>query len=121
MDQGAVHFLEMTDLALGRGTNMDEQDRQDGVHVSFRSTIVGEFCATLLVEERFLPRTKKFLSCSSMFVFPPPYPFLFNELRPMDQHARKKSQNVFRFLVARGNTRSKSNEQVRSRSHQEFR
>jgi hypothetical protein len=30
MDQGAVHFLEMTDLALGRGTNMDEQDRQDG-------------------------------------------------------------------------------------------
>jgi len=48
----------MTDLALGRGTNMDEQDRQDGVHVSFRSSIVGEFCVTLLVEERSLPGTK---------------------------------------------------------------
>jgi len=58
MDQGAVQFLEMTDLALGRGTNMDEQDRQDGVHVSFRATIVGELCSNLLVEERFLPRTK---------------------------------------------------------------
>jgi hypothetical protein len=45
----------MTDLALARGTNMDEQDR---VHVSFDSTIVGEFCATLLVEERSLPRIK---------------------------------------------------------------
>jgi hypothetical protein len=55
---GAVQFLEMTDLALGRGTNMDEQDRQDGVHVSFRSTIVGESCATLLVEKRSLSRTK---------------------------------------------------------------
>jgi hypothetical protein len=58
MTEGAVHFLEMTDLALARGTNMDEQDRQDGVHVSFQSTIVGEFCATLLVEERSLTRTK---------------------------------------------------------------
>jgi hypothetical protein len=48
----------MTDLALARETNMDEQDRQDGVHVSFQSTIVGEFCATLLVEERSLTRTK---------------------------------------------------------------
>ena len=37
-------FLEMTDLVLARGTNMDEQDRQDGVQVSFRSAIVGEFC-----------------------------------------------------------------------------
>jgi hypothetical protein len=55
---GAVQFLEMTDLALGRGTNMDEQDRQDGVQVSFQSTIVGELCATLLVEERSLTRTK---------------------------------------------------------------
>jgi len=61
---------------------MDEQDRQDGVHVSFRSMIVGEFCVTLLVEEKSLTRTKSFPSCSSMFVFPPPYPFLFNELRP---------------------------------------
>jgi hypothetical protein len=48
----------MTELALGRGTNMDEQDRQDGVHVSFESTIVCEFCATLMVEERSLTRTK---------------------------------------------------------------
>jgi hypothetical protein len=48
----------MTDLALGRGTDMDEQDRQDGVHVSFQYTIVGEFSATLLVEERSLTRTK---------------------------------------------------------------
>jgi hypothetical protein len=55
---GAVQFLEMTDRALARGTNMDEQNRQDGVHVSFRSAIVGEFCANLLVEERSLTRTK---------------------------------------------------------------
>jgi hypothetical protein len=55
---GAVQFLEMTDLAVARGTNMDEQDRQDGVHVTFQSTVVGEFCATLLVEERSLTRTK---------------------------------------------------------------
>jgi hypothetical protein len=48
----------MTDLALARGTNMDEQDRQDEIHVSLQSTIVGEFGATLLVEERSLPRTK---------------------------------------------------------------
>jgi hypothetical protein len=48
----------MTDLALERGTNMDEQDKQDGVKVSFQSTIVGEFCATLLVEKRSLTRTK---------------------------------------------------------------
>jgi hypothetical protein len=48
----------MIDLAFARGTNMDEQDRQDGVHVSFRSTIVGEFCAILPVEERSLTRTK---------------------------------------------------------------
>jgi len=48
----------MTDLALGRGTNMDEQDRQDGIHVSFDFTIVGEFCANLLVEERSLTRTE---------------------------------------------------------------
>jgi hypothetical protein len=39
----------MTDLALARGTNMDEQDRQDGVHFTSRSMIVGEICATLLV------------------------------------------------------------------------
>ena len=52
---GAVQFFKMTDLALARGTNMDEQD---GVQVSFRSTIVGESCATLLVEERSLTRTK---------------------------------------------------------------
>jgi len=50
--------LEMTDLALGRGTNMDEQDRQDGVKASFQSTIIVEFCATLLVEERSLTRTR---------------------------------------------------------------
>ena len=56
--QGAVQFLEVTDLALGRGTNMDEQDRQDGAHVSFRSTIIGEFCANILFEERSLTRTK---------------------------------------------------------------
>jgi len=55
---GAVHFLKTTDLTIARGTHMDEQDRQDGVHVSFQSTIVGEFCATLLVEERFFTRTK---------------------------------------------------------------
>ena len=64
---------------------MDEQDRQDGVHVSFQSTIVGEFCATLLAEERSPTRSEWFpscLSCSSMLVFPPPYRFLFNELRP---------------------------------------
>jgi hypothetical protein len=42
----------------GGKTNMDEQDRQDGVHVSFRSTIVREFFANLLVEERSLTRTK---------------------------------------------------------------
>jgi hypothetical protein len=30
---------------------MDEQDRQDGVNVSFESTIIGGFCATLLVED----------------------------------------------------------------------
>jgi hypothetical protein len=48
----------MTGLTLARGTNMDEQDRQEGVYVSFRFTIVGEFCANLLVEERSLPRTK---------------------------------------------------------------
>jgi hypothetical protein len=45
----------MTDLGLGRGTNMDEQD---GIHVSFDFTIVAEFWATLLVEERSLTRTK---------------------------------------------------------------
>jgi len=55
---GAVQFLEMTDLAVARGTNMDEQDRQDGVHLSFQFTIVREFCATLLVKERSLTRTK---------------------------------------------------------------
>jgi hypothetical protein len=48
----------MTELALAKGTSMDEQDRQDGVHVFFQSTIVDEFCATLLVEKRSLTRTK---------------------------------------------------------------
>jgi hypothetical protein len=64
---------------------MDEQDRKDGKHVSFESTIVGEFCVSLLIEERSLPRTKWFpscLSCSSMFVFPPSNRFLSSELRP---------------------------------------
>jgi len=37
---------------------MDEQDRQDEVKVSFQSTIIGEFCAILLVEEKSLTRTK---------------------------------------------------------------
>jgi hypothetical protein len=54
----AVQFLEMSDLGLTRGANMDEQDRQDGVQVSFQSMIVGEFSATLLVEERPHTRTK---------------------------------------------------------------
>jgi hypothetical protein len=53
-----VRFLEMTDLTLAPGTNMDEQDRQDGIRGSFEFMIVGEFCATLLVEERSLTRTK---------------------------------------------------------------
>jgi hypothetical protein len=67
---------------------MDEQDRQDGVQVSFQSTIVGEFCATLLVEERSLTRTKQFPPCSSMFVFPPPYRFLFEVLQPFQWNKR---------------------------------
>jgi hypothetical protein len=75
----------MTDLGLTKGTNMDVQDRQDGIQVSFQSTIVREFCAALLIEERSLTRANWFPSClswSSMFVFPPPYRFLFSELRP---------------------------------------
>jgi hypothetical protein len=58
VSRGAVQFLEMIDLALALGTNMDGQDRQDGIRGSIESAIIGEFCATLLVEERFLTRTK---------------------------------------------------------------
>ena len=58
MEVSAPFALALQKLALGSGTNMDEQDRQDGIHVSFQSTIVREFCATLLVEEGLLTRTK---------------------------------------------------------------
>ena len=51
------------------GINMDAQDRQDGIHISFRSPIVVSFCANHLIEERSLTRTNSFLSCASMFVF----------------------------------------------------
>jgi hypothetical protein len=58
-------FLKMTDLALARGNNMDEQD---GVQVSFQSTIVCEFCATLLDKERFFTKTKMVPILSILFI-----------------------------------------------------
>jgi hypothetical protein len=57
MEVSAPFALARQKLALGSGTNMDEQDRQDGIHVSFQSTIVGKFCATLQIEVRSLTRT----------------------------------------------------------------
>jgi hypothetical protein len=93
----APFALALQKLALESGTNMDEQD---GIQISFQSTIVGEFCATLLVEVRFLRRANWFPSCSSMFVFPLPYPFLFNKLRPNQASAEQPACLDHRFCYS---------------------
>jgi hypothetical protein len=52
---GAVPFLEMSDLAFEKRTNMDVQDRG---HVSFLFPIVGQFFANFLIEERSPPKSQ---------------------------------------------------------------